>query len=51
MVPVETLPGIGEGGIWEANGGENSVMIYLIHCKIFVNTTIIHTQNNNKENN
>jgi hypothetical protein len=33
IIPVETVPGIGEGGMKESSGGANSSMIYLIHCK------------------
>jgi hypothetical protein len=33
MIPVETVPGIGGGGMKESSGGVNSNMIYLIHCK------------------
>jgi hypothetical protein len=33
MIPVETVPGIREGGIKENGGGVNSSMIYLIHYK------------------
>jgi hypothetical protein len=35
MRPVETIPGIREVGIKEYDGGDNSSMIYLIHCKNF----------------
>jgi hypothetical protein len=34
MIPVETVPGIKEGGMGERSGGRgNSTFIYLIHCK------------------
>jgi hypothetical protein len=33
MIPVETVPGIGRGGMKESSGGVNSSIIYLIHCK------------------
>jgi hypothetical protein len=33
MVPVETIPGMEEGGVKENGGGVNSCMIYLIYCK------------------
>jgi hypothetical protein len=35
MMLVETIPGMGGGGIKKNGGGVNSSMIYLIHCKIF----------------
>jgi hypothetical protein len=33
MIPVETVSGIGGVGIGKAVEGENSSMMYLIHCK------------------
>jgi hypothetical protein len=33
MITVETIPGIRGGGRGEKNGGGNSNVIYLIHCK------------------
>jgi hypothetical protein len=35
MRPVETIPGMDGGRIKEADGGVNSTMISLIHCKNF----------------
>jgi hypothetical protein len=35
MIPAETIQGIGEGLRNENNGGMNSSMIHLIHCKNF----------------
>jgi hypothetical protein len=35
MIPVETIPGIGGGGMKERGEGVNSNLIYLIHCKNF----------------
>jgi hypothetical protein len=35
MRPVETILGIGEGGIKENGGGVNSSLIYLIYCQNF----------------
>jgi hypothetical protein len=35
MMPVETAPGMGEGGYSTMMEGVNSNMIYLIHCKNF----------------
>jgi hypothetical protein len=35
MRPAETIPGMGEGRIKEKDGGVNSTMIYLMHCKHF----------------
>jgi hypothetical protein len=36
MILVETLPGIGRGGVKESSGGVNSSMIYLT----FVNASL-----------
>jgi hypothetical protein len=33
IIPIETVPGIGEAEITRAVEGVNSSMIYLIHCK------------------
>jgi hypothetical protein len=33
MIPVETVPRIGGGGMEESSRGVNSSIIYLIHCK------------------
>jgi hypothetical protein len=33
--PVESIPGMGRECIKENDGGVNSSMIYLIHCKNF----------------
>jgi hypothetical protein len=33
IIPVETVPGIREEELEESDGGENSSMIYLIHCE------------------
>jgi hypothetical protein len=33
IIPVETVPGIGGQGMKDSNGGMNSSMMYLIHCK------------------
>jgi hypothetical protein len=35
MIPVKTIPGMGEEGIKESSGGVNSSMTYLIHYKNF----------------
>jgi hypothetical protein len=35
MIPIETIPGMGEGGIKETSGRVNSSMIHLRHCKNF----------------
>jgi hypothetical protein len=41
MRTVQTIPGMGgRGEIKERGGGVNSSMIYLIHCKTFVNATM-----------
>jgi hypothetical protein len=32
MIPVETVPGIGGGGMKESSGGDDSNMLYLINC-------------------
>jgi hypothetical protein len=33
MIPVETVPGIRGGEMWESSGRVNSCKIYLLHCK------------------
>jgi hypothetical protein len=41
MISVETIPGIGRGGMKErSGGGVNAYMIYLIHLRTFVNATM-----------
>jgi hypothetical protein len=40
MRPVETIPGMGEGGTKENDVVVNSTMIYWMYCKIFVNATM-----------
>jgi hypothetical protein len=35
MIPIRTIPGMGEEGIKENGGGVNLSMIYLIHFKNF----------------
>jgi hypothetical protein len=46
MRPAEIIPGIGEVGIKENDGGLNSAKIY---CKNFVNVTMYPQYNNNKK--
>jgi acyl CoA:acetate/3-ketoacid CoA transferase beta subunit len=56
MIPVKTVPGMGEKGMKESNGGVNSTMIYLEHCKNLCkysnvsppSTTTIKKKNKNK---
>jgi hypothetical protein len=33
MIPVETVPGIRDGGMKASSGGDEFNMISLIHCK------------------
>jgi hypothetical protein len=33
MIPVEAVPGIRGGEMWESSGRVNSCKIYLLHCK------------------
>jgi hypothetical protein len=40
MVSVETIPGMGGGGIKRAVKGANSSVIYMVHSKNFVNPTV-----------
>jgi hypothetical protein len=40
MIPAEAVPEIRGGRMKESSGGVNSSMIYLIHCKNFVNATM-----------
>jgi hypothetical protein len=35
MISIETVPGMGEGGMKENGGGGNSSVKYLIYCKNF----------------
>jgi hypothetical protein len=56
VIPVETIPAIGEGEIKENDEGVNSNMIYLIHCKnfckfhnVFPSSTITNKQTKKKQ--
>jgi hypothetical protein len=42
MIPVETVPGMGRGGMKESSGQGDSSMIYLIHCKNFHKSHNVH---------
>jgi hypothetical protein len=35
MIPIQIIPGMRGWGIKENDGGLNSSVIYLIHCRIF----------------
>jgi hypothetical protein len=49
MIPVETVPGIGGGGIKENGGGGEFSMIYLMYCKNFGKCHNTPTQHNSKK--
>jgi hypothetical protein len=54
MIPVETIPGLGEGGIKENDGGVNANMIYLVYYKNFCkchNVPPAQQKNEKKEKN
>jgi hypothetical protein len=52
MIPVETIPGMGVGGIKEHSGGVNSSMIYLVYCKNFCKChNVLHPEEHQKINN
>jgi hypothetical protein len=40
LKPIDTISGMAGGRINEMGGGKSSSMIYLIHCKNFVNVTM-----------
>jgi hypothetical protein len=49
MIPVETVPGIGGGGMKDSSGGGEFKIWYIWYIvKTFVNTTVYPTQYNNK---
>jgi hypothetical protein len=51
MIPVETVPRIGGGGMEESSRGVNSSIIYLIHCKNLCKCyNVPPTQHNNNNN-
>jgi hypothetical protein len=49
VIPVETIPGMGGGGIKKNRGRMNSSMIYLIHCKNFCKCHSVPTPRTQKK--
>jgi hypothetical protein len=51
MIPIESVPGTGGGGMKESSRGGEINMIYLIYCKNLCKCYNIQHNNNNKKKN